>query len=117
MKCSTNFLYFHSPKGKHVVRAGESALLSDQVPLMLFDGELSISSSSGKWSSIILATHMNSPEFDPKLQLQTLIKLRKFNDAWELCQIIADNVEWAALGFAAIADLNVVFGIFAKEFS
>lgn len=101
-------------EGKHVVRVGESSLLSDQMPLMLYDGELSISSSGGKWSSIILSTHMNTPDIEPRDQLATLIKLRKYTDSWELCKIIDDKVVWAMLGNAAIADLDILFGNLTK---
>lgn len=97
--------------GKHVVRVGESSLLSDQMPLMLYDGELSISSSGGKWSSIILSTHMNSPDIEPRDQLATLIKLRKYTESWELCKAIDNKTDWITLGNAAIADLDVLFGI------
>lgn len=96
--------------GKHVVKVGETPLLSDQLPLLLYDGDLSVTSGNGKLSSITLSTHVNSPTLSHESQLKILMDLRKYSEAFTLCKEIADYNEWIKLGNAAIADLEIRFG-------
>lgn len=100
----------YSVNGKYVVNVGETPLLSDQMPILLFDGDLCLATSSGNLSSTTLKTRINSPTVELKEQLKVLIKLRKFDDAWEVCKAIASNECWTELGLAAISDLNIAFG-------
>lgn len=95
---------------KHVKRIDETALLSDQKPIMLYDGDLCLATSDGTLSSITLKSHINSPTVELKDQLKVLIKLHKYFDAWEVCKLIDDVDSWKELGMAAVADLNVTFG-------
>lgn len=97
--------------GRNVIYVGETTLLTDQIPVMLYDGDLSLNSNGGKLSMITLTTHLNSPEVDPKVQLETFIRLRKYTDAWELCRLHNDTEDWLKLGEAAIYDLDINFGI------
>lgn len=109
--CITYVYVKHSVDGKLVEKVGETLLVIDQHPLMLFDGDLSLSSSSGKLSSITLSTHLYSGVVEPKIQIDNLIQLRKFNDAWELCKMVDDKEMWMKLATAAIANLDVLFAI------
>lgn len=109
--CITFVFVKHSVDGKQVENIGETLLVTDQHPLMLFDGDLSLGSSSGKLSSITLSTHLYSGVIEPKTQVDNLIRLRKFNDAWELCKMIDDKEMWNKLGSAAISDLDIPFAI------
>ncbi|KAG4079385.1 hypothetical protein HA402_008077 [Bradysia odoriphaga] len=109
--CITYVFVKHSVDGKLVEKIGETLLVIDQHPLMLFDGDLSLSSSSGKLSSITLSTHLYSGIVEPKIQVDNLIRLRKFTDAWELCKMIDDKEMWMKLASSAIADLDVPFAI------
>lgn len=98
--------------GRHVVCAGETLLLSDQTPIMLLDGELTLSSASGgKMSTITLSTHKHQPAADPAGQLQMLLKLRKYVDAWEVCKQLNSPDDWQRFGRAAVADLDVTLAI------
>lgn len=98
--------------GDHVVHVGKTTLLTDQIPMMLFDGDLSISSASGgQITTITLATHTNAPATEMSDQLSTLLKLRKYVDAWELCRQMDDASEWHRFGRAAVADLDVSLAI------
>lgn len=112
-KICTTFVYIkHSVDGKMVEKIGETMLVSsDQHPLMLYDGDLSLGSSSGKLSSITLTTHLYSAVVEPKVHVDKVIRLRKYSDAWELCKMIDDKEVWKKLGNAAISDLNVPFAI------
>lgn len=98
--------------GRHVVSVGETVLLSDQTPIMLLDGELTLSSASGgKMSTIALSTHKTLPNADPTMQLTMLLKLRKYIDAWDVCKQINSVAEWQRFGRAAVADLDVTLAI------
>lgn len=109
--CITYVYVKHSVDGKLVEKIGETLLVSDQHPLMLFDGDLSLGSSSGKLSSITLSTHIYSGIIEPKMQVENLIRLRKFTDAYELCKMVDDKEMWKKLGLAAISDLDIQFAI------
>lgn len=109
--CLTYVYVKHSIDGKVVEKIGETSLVSDQHPLMLFDGDLSLGSSSGKLSSITLSTHMYSGVIEPNIHVDNLIRLRKFTDAWELCKMIDSKEMWTKLGSAAISDLDIQFAI------
>lgn len=109
--CLTYVYVKYSVDGKHVTSIGETNLLSDQIPLMLYDGDLSLCTNTGKLSSVILTTHLNVPGADLNSQFDVLIKLRKFGDAWEICKILNDITVWTKLGNAAISDLDISFGL------
>lgn len=109
--CNTFVYVKHSTEGRHVVLVdGITALMSGQTPIMMYDGDLTVSSTGGKLSMLTLATHLNSPGDEPTEQLLTFIQLRKYADAWEICKLLNDREEWNRLGRAAISDLNVAFG-------
>lgn len=109
--CITYVYVKHSIDGKVVEKIGETSLVTDQHPLMLFDGDLSLASSSGKLSSITLSTHLYPGVVEPKIHVDNVIRLRKFTDAWELCKMIDDKETWTKLGSACIADLDIPFAI------
>lgn len=94
-----------------MIKVGETTLISDQVPLMLCDGELCLNANNGKLSSVTLSTHIHSTTIDLESQLKILLNLRKFNDAWETCKILNATDNWLMLGNAAISDLDIAFGM------
>lgn len=95
---------------KHVTRIDETPLMSDQKPIMLYDGDLSLATSDGSLSSITLKSYTNSPNVELKDQLKVLIQLRKNFDAWEVCKLIDSVDSWNDFGMAAVADLNISLG-------
>uniref|UniRef100_A0A182PEV0 Uncharacterized protein n=1 Tax=Anopheles epiroticus TaxID=199890 RepID=A0A182PEV0_9DIPT len=107
--CTTYTFVRVSVKGKMVEKVGTTSLISEQTPLMLYDGDLCLHGSGGKLTSIVLDTHANKPGRDVKEQLRTTKLMRKYADAWELCKLMNDVDEWRDLGMAAIADLNISF--------
>ena len=110
--CVTYSFVRHSIRGKYVEKVGLTYLISDQIPVMLYDGDLCLhGGNGGKLTSIILDTHVNKPGIDIREQLKTTKALRKFNEAWELCNLIGDNEAWRELGMSAISDLNVNFAL------
>ncbi|XP_055530330.1 WD repeat-containing protein 19 [Wyeomyia smithii] len=109
--CITYAFVRASIYGKKVEKVGTTSLISEQIPLMLYDGELCLHGSGGRLSTIVLDTHANKPGRDAKEQLQSVTTMRKYNEAWELCNLLGDLDEWRRLGRSAIADLNITFAI------
>lgn len=109
--CVTYIFIRHSVNGKCVRKVGETKLLTDQIPLMLYDGDLCLYSNGGKLTTISLDTHKFSPSMEPTEQLDQLIQLQKYQEAWDLCKIINDNSSWRKLGEKCIHDLEIIFAI------
>jgi WD repeat-containing protein 19 len=109
--CTTYSLVRHSVYGKQVKEVGQTEILSDQQPVMLYDGDLCLHGSTGKLASMTLSTHKNDPTATFDQQLALLIALQKFDVAFELCRQDSDGDKaWRTLGEAAIANLNIDFG-------
>ncbi|XP_058834907.1 WD repeat-containing protein 19 [Topomyia yanbarensis] len=109
--CVTYAFVRASVQGRKVERVGVTSLISDQIPLMLYDGDLCLHGSGGRFTTVVLDTHANKPGRDAKEQLQAVITMRKYNEAWELCNLMNDVEEWKRLGQSALADMNIAFAI------
>lgn len=108
--CTTYIFIRHSVDGKYVRQVGETKLLTDQIPLMLYDGDLCLYS-AGKLTTIYLSTHKFSPSMELKDQLKQLIQLQKYQEAWDLCRTINEEESWRSLGEACVNDLEIIFAI------
>lgn len=108
--CVTYVFIRNSIKGKYIQRVGQTKLLSDQLPLMLYDGDLCLDSSAGKVTSVTLDTHKNNPSNTPEEQLDIAVGLRKMTECWELCKGIDKEEEWRKIGNAALHDIDINFG-------
>lgn len=91
-------------------QVGETKLLSDQIPLMLYDGDLCLYS-AGKLTTIYLDTHKFSPAMELTEQLKQLIQLQKYQESWDLCKSINEDGCWRSLGEACVTDLEIIFAI------
>lgn len=109
--CVTYIFARHSIDGKCVRKVGETKLLTDQIPLMLYDGDLCLYSTGGKLTTISLETHKFSSTMELKDQLSQLIKLQKYQEAWDLCKTINEDDSWRQLGETCINDLEIIFAI------
>lgn len=109
--CVTFVFIRHSVDGKCVRKVGETKLLTDQIPLMLYDGDLCLYSNGGKLTTISLETHKFAPSLDVATQLEQLIQLQKYQEAWDLCTSISDEASWRKLGETCIKDLEIMFAI------
>lgn len=106
-----NFLSKFSFKtDKQIVKICETPVLSDQIPLLLYDSDICLATSDGGLSSVVMTSHLNLPSVEPKDQLNTFIEMKQFNHAWQLCRTINRPEQWNVLGRAAIADLDICFG-------
>ncbi|KAK3876370.1 hypothetical protein Pcinc_018852 [Petrolisthes cinctipes] len=100
-------------KGHHVALIGTTKIPPSQVPLLLYNGEVTLQTASGKTASLILASH----EMEANLhdyshdQLRTALKkniaLRRFKDASAICQVLNNKQDWEELGKACITCLNL----------
>jgi WD repeat-containing protein 19 len=77
---------------------------------MLYDGDLCLYS-AGKLTTIYLDTHKFSPAMELTGQLKQLIQLQKYQEAWDLCKTINQDVCWRSLGEACVNDLEIIFAI------
>ncbi|XP_055683364.1 WD repeat-containing protein 19 isoform X1 [Lutzomyia longipalpis] len=109
-KLATTYVHVrHSVAKSHVIRVGETRLLADQTPLLLFDGELNLGVAGGGLTTITLNTHRVAP--DAADRLGNVLRLRKFPAAWDICTELNDRDQWLKLAKAALADLEVAFAI------
>ncbi|CAF4949564.1 unnamed protein product [Pieris macdunnoughi] len=115
--------YYYAPSsisGSHVDFVASTSLLPDQIPLILFSGDVYCYATGGNVIKISLDSHNTSglAEADTERRVQNqkqhinkLILLRRFGEAWLFCDAIDEVEQWRKLGEAAIADLNVEFAI------
>lgn len=92
-------------------KIGDTKILSDQIPLMVYDGELCLYSAGGKITAISLDSHKFSVTMHASDQLEQLMKLQKYQEAWDLCKALNDDECWKKLGIACINDLEIIFAI------
>lgn len=109
--CFTYVFVRQSIKGKYIEKVGETKLLSDQQPLLLYDGELCLGSSGGKVTSLTLATHKNSPDTKFEQQLELALSLRRTLECWQLCKVSDKREHWETIGKAALHDLDITFAL------
>lgn len=90
-------------------------MLSDQMPLSLYNTDISIATNDGNLSSVVLASHLSMTSDDPIKQRKLFLQMRKFDDAWRVCKAIDDTSVWTELGNAAISELNINFGEYTTD--
>ncbi|ERE89257.1 putative fizzy-related protein isoform 1 [Cricetulus griseus] len=104
-------------QGSKVILAGGTKLPFSHKPLLLYNGELTCQTQSGKINSIYLSTHSfldNTKDVDPadlrQMLMQTLM-LKRFSDAWEICKMLNDRTAWDELARACLHHMEVEFAI------
>ncbi|XP_030643578.1 WD repeat-containing protein 19 [Chanos chanos] len=101
-------------QGSKVVLVGGTKLPFSHKPLLLYNGELTCQTQSGKMSSVVLSTHsflntgntQNNTEQLHKL-LQQAIMLKRFSEAWDLCKSLNSVERWNELGQACMHHMEV----------
>ncbi|MFT7807501.1 WD repeat-containing protein 19 [Arapaima gigas] len=105
-------------QGSKVILAGGTKLPFSHKPLLLYNGELTCQTQSGKTSTVMLSTHTflehsskdgGSPQLS-HLLTQALV-LKRFSEAWELCKALNDADSWRELGRACIHHVEVELAI------
>ncbi|XP_023405566.2 WD repeat-containing protein 19 isoform X2 [Loxodonta africana] len=104
-------------QGSKVILAGGTKVPFSHKPLLLYNGELTCQTQSGKINNIYLSTHSFleglkdvGPNELRQMLTQTLM-LKRFSDAWEMCQILNDNTAWNELARACLHHMEVEFAI------
>ncbi|KAF5926956.1 hypothetical protein HPG69_001588, partial [Diceros bicornis minor] len=104
-------------QGSKVILAGGTKVPFSHKPLLLYNGELTCQTQSGKINNIYLSTHsfLNSlkdvgPNELRQMLTQTLM-LKRFSDAWEMCKILKDHAAWNELARACLHHMEVDFAI------
>ncbi|XP_012413373.2 WD repeat-containing protein 19 [Trichechus manatus latirostris] len=104
-------------QGSKVILAGGTKVPFSHKPLLLYNGELTCQTQSGKINNIYLSTHSfldNLKDVGPdelrQMLTQTLM-LKRFSDAWEMCKILNDNAAWNELARACLHHMEVEFAI------
>ncbi|KAM3864863.1 WD repeat-containing protein 19 [Diretmus argenteus] len=106
--------------GPQVVLVGSTALLLSQKPLLLYNGELTCQTPSGKTSEVALSTHSflnrpssTQPDTPQELskQLSQALMLRRFPEAWDLCKSTGSAVDWEEMGQACLVHMEVELAI------
>uniref|UniRef100_A0A3B1INX8 WD repeat-containing protein 19 n=1 Tax=Astyanax mexicanus TaxID=7994 RepID=A0A3B1INX8_ASTMX len=105
-------------QGSKVILVGSTKLPFSHKPLLLYNGELTCQTQSGKTSNVILSTHsfLSDTHADSrKEQLQSLlqqaIKLKRFTEAWSVCKSLGSAEAWAELGRACLHHMEVELAI------
>uniref|UniRef100_A0A8C5I6Y2 WD repeat-containing protein 19 n=1 Tax=Gouania willdenowi TaxID=441366 RepID=A0A8C5I6Y2_GOUWI len=103
-----------------VVLVGSTPLLFSQKPLLLYSGELTCQTTSGKTSEVALSTHSflkpsssNSSESSVELskQIAQALMLKRFHKAVSLCKSAGTDTDWAEVGKACMIHMEVELAI------
>ncbi|CAG5939375.1 unnamed protein product [Menidia menidia] len=103
--------------GPQVVSVGSTALLFSQKPLLLYNGDLTCQTASGKTSEVALSTHsfLKHPATDSaeelSKQLAQALMLKRFHEAWRLCKSAGSDADWTELGKACLVNMEVELAI------
>ncbi|XP_026990682.2 WD repeat-containing protein 19 [Tachysurus fulvidraco] len=104
--------------GSKVILAGATKLPFSHKPLLLYNGELTCQTQSGKTSSLPLSTHSflsltqaSSSKEHLQSQLQQAIKLKRFSAAWSLCSALGMAEAWEELGRGCLHHMEVELAI------
>ncbi|XP_005092773.1 WD repeat-containing protein 19 [Aplysia californica] len=108
-----------SVHGSRVLFAGFTKLPYGQIPVLLYNGEVTLQTPSGKLATLLLATHTHVfnenptelPPNDLKTAAQQCIQLRRFKDAWIYCTILNKKDMWQEVGRAALESMELDFAI------
>ena len=103
--------------GAAVTHLGSTKVPQGQHPVLLFNGEVSLQTQSGKLIKLILNTHdipSNVGEFkidEMKNLLDKNLKLGRFSNGWAICEIMKDKESWLELAKASLEKLEVDFAV------
>ncbi|CAB4063815.1 WDR19 [Lepeophtheirus salmonis] len=94
---------------------GETCVPQGQYPILLFDGEVSLQTQSGKLVKLTLSSHeMGSNVHDySNEELEKLVDknmaLGRLKNAWAICQVLEIKDAWMKLGKEALKKLEIEF--------
>jgi len=107
---NTHVFVRHSVQGTHTLMVGESKLNPGQFPLLLCGGEMALHIDGGQYATQSLSTHVVNPSNSQAANLQMLLKLRNYDEAYKLCKQMNQSSAWREFGEQAISDLEPDIG-------
>uniref|UniRef100_A0A8C2YFK5 WD repeat-containing protein 19 n=1 Tax=Coturnix japonica TaxID=93934 RepID=A0A8C2YFK5_COTJA len=116
-KAYTYVFHKDAIQGSKIILAGATEVPFSQKPLLLYDGELTCQTQSGKTNNIYLSTHSflgDLKDFGPNELAQMLtqtLMLKRFSEAWGICVLLNDQSSWNELGKACLHHMEVDFAI------
>jgi len=97
-------------QGTHTLKVGESKLNPGQFPLLLCGGEMALHVDGGQYATQTLSTHVVNPSNSQTANLQVLLRLRNYDEAYKVCKQMNQSSAWREFGEQAIADLEPDIG-------
>ncbi|XP_012136571.2 intraflagellar transport protein Oseg6 isoform X1 [Megachile rotundata] len=102
-------------EGTKIIKINTTKLPSETLPLLMYSGELTLSSSGNKLAQMTLSSLEDTGNIveSKKMEkfLETQILCRRFQQAWNTCEQINQKESWLMLGESAIANLDIDFAI------
>lgn len=95
---------------------GRMKIPINQYPLMLYNGVIVCQTESGKTSTFLLSTHDLTEKLNDHSRLHTeflrdILKLRRYQDAWKICESLDEPEAWKELGKQAMIDMDIGFAL------
>ena len=109
----TFMLDLDSVTGPEAACLGSTKIPLGQHPVLVYAGEVSLQTQSGKLVKITLATHDISPNINDysSEELRDLLKknleLGRFSNGWAICDLLNSREDWDMLASAALKKLEV----------
>ncbi|XP_073198369.1 WD repeat-containing protein 19 isoform X4 [Lepidochelys kempii] len=104
-------------QGSKVILAGGTKVPFSHKPLLLYNGELTCQTQSGKTNNIYLSTHsflgiLKDTGFNELKQILTqTLMLKRFSEAWEVCKLLNDESGWNELARACLHHMELEFAV------
>uniref|UniRef100_A0A1I7SJE3 TPR_REGION domain-containing protein n=2 Tax=Bursaphelenchus xylophilus TaxID=6326 RepID=A0A1I7SJE3_BURXY len=118
---STNIYAFVASRNSHGEQTlniiGVVKIPAGNIPLSLCKGIVTCYTSNGKLNTILLNTHKSDIITEGRNRDQLMeslnhfINLKRWRNAWKLCDQMNDKIAWEKLGEAAIRELNMEMAI------
>uniref|UniRef100_A0A1A9VGQ4 Uncharacterized protein n=1 Tax=Glossina austeni TaxID=7395 RepID=A0A1A9VGQ4_GLOAU len=108
---TTHVFIRYSVTGKYTLKAGETKLQASQVPLLLFDGEMVLYIDGGQYAVQSLTTHLMMAGLGATCNLKNFLNIRKYNEAFKVCEKINLKGSWLEYGRQALADLEPIYAL------
>ncbi|XP_056135515.1 WD repeat-containing protein 19 [Lampris incognitus] len=119
-KVYTYVLHKNTIYGPKVVLVGSTSLPFSHKPLLLYNGNLTCQTPSGKISEVALSTHAflkpsssaqsnTCQEFSKTLS--QALTLKRFHEAWDLCKSSGSSADWAEMGRVCLVHMDLELAI------
>ena len=85
-------------------------------PLMLYNGELTCQTQSGKITKLLLTIYGEDSlkevaKEDSARGLEQALMMKRFKDAWSICSLLSDNEAWKKFAEEAAKNLDIELAI------